>query len=470
MYNFWNVFDGARRVFDQLRHDRRGSIAIKFALILPALALISLGGVDLHAVYSASRKMQDIADGAALAGGRELALAVNDTGPVNRAEAFVEGHVADWGAAPDIETEVSVIQQDGQRALKVVMAGRRASFFGNLLPPGGWRMNAQAVASPVALAPLCVLTHGQSVTDALWLRNRSAIDAPACLIHSNRKVKAADRSHILAATTQSVGAATGNIQAAPQTGAPPIPDPYLNLTPTPPGGCPLLRKVVQYKASATLNAGVHCDDIVVSGTATLTLAPGEHYFVRNRLLLHEDARLNGTDVVMVFDRAAFDFIDRSRVNLAGRQSGRYAGFVLIGLRPPMGVFCPSGPPSEDDDDDDDGGGGLISGVGHIVGGLVGTLVALLDSVRPDNCLLGSEFRMASDNVESLDGVIYFPVAKLVVEGAGDIAESSDWTVMVVEALEVRGSPNLVINADYAGAAVPVPQGVGPQTGAVNLIQ
>jgi len=281
--------------------DASGGIALKFAMAVPAIALLTLGGIDLQAVHAASARLQGIADTAALAGGRELSLAVDPSGPVHRAGAFVEGQLSEWAGAPAVIPEIDVIEVDGQRALKVALAGNRPSFFGNLLPPGGWAIRAEAVASPVALAPLCVLTTGQTSANALWLRQQAAVDAPQCLLHSNRKIMASDRSHILAAITQASNTAQGNIQAAPQTGAPIIPDPYIDLKPTLPGRCSLIRTVKEYKTSGTLSPGLHCNDIVVSGTATLTLAPGEHYFSGNRLLLRGDARLNGQNVVMMFD-------------------------------------------------------------------------------------------------------------------------------------------------------------------------
>ncbi len=78
--------------------------------------------------------------------------------------------------------------------------------------------------------------------------------------------------------------------------------------------------------------------------------------------------------------------------------------------------------------------------------------------------------MASDNVESLDGVIYMPVSRLIVEGRNEIAEASDWTVMIVESLEVRGSPTLTINADYGNSPVPVPAGLGRRDAELRLLR
>jgi hypothetical protein len=41
-----------------------------------------------------------------------------------------------------------------------------------------------------------------------------------------------------------------------------------------------------------------------------------------------------------------------------------------------------------------------------------------------------------------------------------VADQSAWTVVVAKSLQLTGSPNLVINANYSGSSVPVPGGVG----------
>ena len=455
-----------------LRHflrDARGTIAVKFALCLPVLAVISLGAIDLNAVHTERSRLQAIADSAALAGGRELALAVDELGPIQRAEAFVHSHLSEWETAPNVKPDIQVIVMTGDhRALRVRLAGKRPSFFGDLLPPGGWNLDVDAVASPVSIAPLCVLTHGVDEKASLLLSDRAKIEAPVCLLHSNQTVVAGGFSSIRAATTQAVASARGNIQRAPQQGAPPIEDPYLDVDPRTSQTCPTVagkpkKRPIEIKKSQTLTAGLHCDDYLVKGDAILTLAAGEHHFVGSRLILKDRARLTGDDVVLVFDDAAFDFLDQSRVTLSGRRAGPLAGFVIIGLRPQT-VRCPKPPRGDDDDDDEDEDD---EDDDDDEGGDVG---AEIDDVRPDDCSLGSEFLMASDNVEGLEGVIYFPVSRLIVQGTDRIAEASDWTVMVVQSLEIRGSPTLVINADYSGAVVPVPAGVGPGSGVANLVE
>lgn len=436
----------------RLLRDTRGVIALKFALAIPAVSILALGGVDLLAVHSDRQRLQDIADAAALAGARELAMAVDDVGPEQRALAHIESLLADWSHRPTVTPSVEVITAgSGDRALRVALHGNRMSFFGNLLPPGGWNMNTEAIASSVAMVPLCVMAHGEGKGDALQLFDSAIMDAPTCLVHSNDRLKAGMFSRINAGIIQSVGASSGNLRPGPQEGAMVIEDPYRALDASPPGSCSA-RQVVEIQRHTTLAAGLHCDDYVVTGSAQLRLSPGEHYFVDSRLELQDTSRLTGDNVVLVFDHAAFDFLDRSRVTLSGRQDGFLAGFVIIGLRPPEG-WCPAGEEEEEDDeeeDDEEEGGAEPS--------------------RPDDCHLGSEFVMASDNVERLDGVIYTPASRLIVRGSNQIAERSDWTVMIVETLEIRGSPTLVINADYAGSDIPVPPGVGPNSGAARLIR
>jgi hypothetical protein len=55
----------------------------------------------------------------------------------------------------------------------------------------------------------------------------------------------------------------------------------------------------------------------------------------------------------------------------------------------------------------------------------------------------------------------------MVETAGNVAEESAFTVIVADRVDVK-SAQLVINADYAGTDVPVPDGLGPSSTMVTL--
>jgi hypothetical protein len=409
-------------VFDRLKGlaaDRSGSIILKFALAFPAIVTLTLGAIDLTAVNATRARLQSLADAAALAGANELGLAVQDDVPVERARSWVAGQLKEWGSdAPTTSADISVVSlDDGVRAIRVNLNGRRDSFFANLLPPGGWRFHADATAASMAMTPLCVLAHGAVGAQAIEVKDEARLNAPGCMVHSNKEILARG-GRIAARAVEAVTTASGMISPSPMTGAAEIPDPFASL---PFGGLKVCNRVaIAYYTEGRhyIPAGNHCGGIVASGTAELVMQPGDHWFQLGSLELRDDARMTGSDVVLVFDNASkFDFKDRSLISLDGRKSGPFAGFVMAASR----------------------------------------------SNRKD-------FHISSDHVESLLGVLYVPNARLLIEGSADVARESAWTVIVAKWLELRGAPSVFINANYQGSTVPVPKGVGPRVGGSRLVQ
>jgi Flp pilus assembly protein TadG len=409
---------GQLKLLQRLAGDRSGSIILKFALAFPAIVTLSLGAIDLTAVHATKAKLQSLADAAALAGANELGLAVQDDVPVERARAWVSEQMNEWGSdAPDVTTDIKVVTlEDGVRAIRVNLAAHRDSFFANLLPPGGWHFRAQSTAATVGLTPLCVLAHGSFGKKAIDVEDDARINAPACMVHSNKEILVRG-GRIAAAAVQAVDTASGNISPAPATGAAPIEDPFTKL--------PLVLSLCNRPAIERFDtgrhyipAGTHCGGIVAEGTAELVLQPGDHWFSLGALVLKDDATLQGSDVVLIFDNTSqFQFKDRSLINLDGRKSGPFAGFVMAATRLNFG-----------------------------------------------------NFDISSDHVESLLGVLYVPEGRLRISGTSDVARESAWTVIVAKWLELNGSPSLYMNANYQGSTVPVPQGVGPRAGGSRLVE
>jgi hypothetical protein len=236
-------------------------------------------------------------------------------------------------------------------------------------------------------------------------------------VHSNGDVKVNSSSSISAAMVQATLTATGPITPSPQTDAPPIDDPFatMNLD-AGVKNCSSTNTKVMVGETATLASGIHCGDLDVGAGATLNLAPGEHYFMKGRLRLHDDARMTGDDVVLFFDRQSdFSFEDKSDIRLRGRRTGSYAGFVLATTR--------------------------------------------------DNT---HEFNISTASARELLGTVYVPNAMLKVSGDKSVADQSAWTVVVARSVKVTGSANLVINANYSSSTVPVPVGVGPNAARARL--
>lgn len=406
------------KLFQRLALDRAGTIAVKAALAIPAVSVLALGAVDLTEVNTTKSRLQAIADAAALAGANELGLAVDENAPVERGKAWVASQLAEWGGAPETQVDVKTINiGDGVRALKVSLTAHRESFFGNMLPPGGWTFHADATASSVGLTPLCVLASGDKGGNAMEVRDQGRINAPGCMVHSNKEILVSG-GRIAASAVQAVDWARGMITPTPATGAAPIEDPFTKLPLNPVKLCTRVDVMLVNTGRHYLQPGVHCGGVVATGDAEVILQPGDHWFMAGALVIGENATLRGSDEALVFDAAShFDFTGNAMVNLDGRKSGPFAGFVMATSRGNKGVF-----------------------------------------------------KINSSNVETLLGVIYIPEARLRIEGASDVARDSAWTVIVSKWLEVRGSSSVYINANYDGSNVPVPKGVGPRIGGSRLVQ
>lgn len=405
--------------------DNRGSIALKAALILPAVLMMGAGAFDLTQVQASKIRLQDIADSAALAAANDLSLATDGSNAKERARAYVASHLGEWGEqAPTVVESYEIVDFDGQRAIQVLLKGHRPSFFASLLPPGGWHFNAKSTATTMGMVPLCVLVSGDRGNQLLYVKDTSKLNAPACLVHSNRDIEAEGAASITAASVQAVTTAHGFISPSANTGAASIEDPFRSLDLERRGGLGLLCTVAELTNRIRVNSGTHyipagrhCGGIDARGTARIVLEPGDHMFLQGHLVIDENARLEGRDVVAFFDSASkFEFKAGALVNLDGRKSGPYAGLVMGAMR--------------------------------------------------DN---QQDFVVSADHVESLLGVIYVPSARLIVEGSADVARDSAWTVIVAKEVQLKGSPSLFINANYDASDVPVPDGVGPRTGGSRLL-
>jgi hypothetical protein len=410
--------DLVQRLFRQTR----GSIAIKFALAVPAIAMLSAGAIDLLAVMSAQTRLQAIADAAALAAAPALGLAADGATARGRAEAFVEAELSEWADAPTVEAEYEVIDEGDLRAIQVRLDGHRISFFANMLPPGGWRFQAEATAAPVGQTPLCVLAIGTSGT-VIDLVGNTAISAPDCGVHANATITVKGAAGIKGRKIQAVLKASGNMDPLPGQGAASIVDPFSSMSFPSLNGClgapkgQAGPKVYEDGNTHYLEPGIHCQPINVLNKTTLVLLPGDHFFRKN-VQLQGHGRLEGEDVFLFFDHGSDPLFGgvNATVNLVGRKSGPYAGMVM----------------------------------------------ATVAGNQPNIILPGR-------NVERLLGVVYIrhPNGYLEVSGSGAAAEDSAWTVIVATRIISKGNATIRINADYQSSDVPVPNGVGPNAGGMG---
>lgn len=389
----------------------RGSVALMFGLSVPALILMVLVAVELRALANDRGRLQDLADVSALNTAGQMRIGANAQ-LLERARAAVQAQAGDLTATLETADLQFLEAQDGRSGVQVSLTARRTSFFGNMLPPGGFVIRAEATAQQLGATPLCVLALSQTSGAALHLE-RGEIVARACLAHSNRDIQLAAQGSIDAAAVQAAGAIKGGTPANAGSGAPLVADPLAGLftAGAPPCTATSGVKVDDDDTVRTVPPGVHCRHFDIE-EGTLKLLAGVHHFRSGELQLKEDARVEGDNVTLVFWKdVKIDFSDGrvDRLTLVGNQA---AGDPWAGV------------------------------------------VIAVDPMRTE------DFVFDFNDIRRLEGVVYAPGARLVVPGGANSNDATPWTVVVARELRVEGGRRLAINADYAASSVPVPNGVG----------
>ncbi len=393
---------------------RAGNVAVTAALAFVPLGFAVGIGAELSAVNAERALMQAAADAAALGAARETSVA----GSARRdASAAAQSHaLAQLGDFPQRAQVSFTTTRRDDGTLVVDGYAVRPSFFGDLVPPGGFRISVRAVAEVVDRQPLCVI--GDDATTggtAISARNTSAIRAGGCLVHANSNFTLQNSARVQAGAVRVTGVATGSgFTPAADSGALRLNDPFRDRIIEPPIPCANVpdggtRDITS--GTERLAPGVHRTHYNMLGTGTLFLEPGEHWFCRS-LTVRGGSRIEGEDVALLFTGAAAMTVrDAAFVSLSGRRSGAWAGFVLVASR---GTYA--------------------------------------------NTDIGSS------NVDRLLGTVYLPMSRLIVNTNGDVAEGSQWSVVVARNINLSANAQLVINSDYTGSPVPVPTGVGDRTG------
>ena len=384
--------------------DQRASMLVLFGLTAPVLFLLALGVTDFAEVVMTKHALQGDVDEAALNGARELGTD-RSSATTERARVFAAKLAAESQRQWTVLTSARANPLDG--SMTVVQTASRPSYFGNLLPPGGWHVTVTSTAIANSKLPLCVLGLQAGSTLPIALQLTSVMTANGCLVQSDGNLQVSSGAALVAGAVRAVGSATGSILPAPVADAPAVADPFSSLNIAIPTTCNDNGAKLT-NGTQSLNPGVHCGNVTVTGPSNLILNPGEHYFVKGSVTLTGSAQITGTDVVAIFsNNTGISFSGQSSLSLDGRQSGPYAGFVLVTDRAYTGTLA-----------------------------------------------------ISATNARKVHGTVYLPAATLSISGANPVADLSPWTIIVANDLQLGGSASLVINTNYSGSTVPVPSGVG----------
>jgi hypothetical protein len=261
-------------------------------------------------------------------------------------------------------------------------------------------------------------------SDTIKADGGALVTAPECAVQSNSSDKdglnVASDSRIVSTVICSAGGVkgdNGSFEPAPETDCAPLDDP-LSSRPAPAlSGCTYDDLVISESQTLSGDA-VFCGGLKIEKSAEVTLSPGIYVISGGKLEVKDTAKLIGEYVSFYFedDAATFVFEKDTTIDLGAPKEGPMAGILIY-----------------------------------------------------ENPLSAKDraFTIKSENAERLLGTIYLANGKLKIDAKGDVADQSAYTVIVAKQLEVKGA-NLVVNADYGGTDVPVPDGVGPNSSMVAL--
>lgn len=406
-----------------------GQFAMVAAILLPVLAGITGGAMDLYIHQFQITSLQNSADSAVLAAVREASLKGWNS---KTAKAVADNYLASLLASTGMNRasyQSFVTVDAAKRRVTVAVEQDDYGYFFLGYFKGSPQIRVSATAQASGSTNICVIGLETTGIGTVNLIGKSKISASECAVYSNSgdphglgSVESAYLKAKLACSAGGYAGAKRNFSLDPITDCPPIPDPLAHrLPPTFSTSCKYKKlSIKKNKAKNTLSPGVYCDGLTIMQKAEVTMSPGIYVFKNGPLVLNQDAVLKGDGVGFYFTgpEARLDAKGGSIMDLSAPKTGPLAGLLMFQDRK--------------------------------------------NSV--------AEFVIKSKRAANLLGTIYLPNGDLIVKTINPIAENSAYTAIVARRLSVEQSADLVLNTNYDGTDVPVPDGIGPQSGKPRLVQ
>ena len=399
--------------------DGQASIALNAALGIPVLMIVAGVAIDMTNLNSHRSNLQNVADSTAIASAKELRTGNGGTQTINAiAQNIAQASLAGSALAASTITDAQTI--DDGKAVKVTMTQVVPSLVGKLIAPELVTIRARATARLSGSAAVCLLALNRSAIKSLEAQQTALLTGTECGLYSDptaaNSIIAKGQARITAKLICSAGGAVGNtagLTPPPTTDCPPIGDPLASRPMPSFGACNETGRVIS-GGTQTLNPGVYCGGLHITGGAKVIANPGVFIIKDGPLTVDGDSSLTANE----------------------------AGFFLTGTNARLN-FAP--------------GANTINLKAPITGPLAGLLV-----FEDRNNAAGAQYQVQSDDARNLLGTIYLPRGVLAIGSNARVADQSAYTVVIVDSVVLTGGPNMILNANYGSTNVPVPEGVGPR--------
>ena len=401
------------------RNDR-GQLAIWTAARAVPLVLVTGGTLDIVAATNVRGALQGAADSAALAGARQLMFTPSNSDKVStESQSYFQSNIANLNAGP----AAAVVTVDLSGGLVTVKAtASRPNLFLEIIGIESTSVSATAVAG-VALRPNsgggCIISLSKTKSRSLLLSGGSRIDAPGCTVWVNSESAMATTLSGGSSITAERNCLFGGVSQG------------LTSISTPPQNCgryvdPFSAKVIAYgntcdftnftgSGTLTLQPGVYCGDLTLSGGPKVTLAPGKYIVKNGTFTMSGGGVMTGDGVTIVLVGSSFlVWSGGGTYNLKAPSTGDTAGFLIF---------------------------------------------------QEPTAYAGGKSRITGGGTSYYEGVIYFPTQELLVSGGGYSNISPPFTVYMADIITYTGGGRLQGGLDPTRATVPIPKEIYPAASA-----
>lgn len=186
-----------------------GNLSLTAAIAVVPFAMIVAVTTELVALTSERALMQSAADAAALSGAQNLTLVgASARQSTSDVEQFAMAQVGEFAARATVSFRAT---QGSDGTYTVEGLAIRSSFFGDLVPPGGFRIEVKSIAESMQVQPLCVIGDDATVGGkAITAANESSIRARNCIVHANSNFELTQSATVEAGSPRATGVASGS--------------------------------------------------------------------------------------------------------------------------------------------------------------------------------------------------------------------------------------------------------------------
>jgi hypothetical protein len=389
-------------------------MAMMFAFSMPAILAVSGVAMDAANYNMKKSELQSASDSAAIAAAKEMAIA-------NSTQESIEGAARAYIAqqlSERVNSSTIDVTYDRKTAKVTVRIAETwapflAQYFGAAVTP----VVTEATAALTGATNVCVLALDESASSAVKLTTNAKMTAPSCAIYANSNtsngITVDGTGKITADMVCSVGGASygpGTITPEPTTDCSKLADPLSDRPPPKFGGCDFTdRKIVS--GNVTVSPGTYCGGLEIGGLSMVTFQAGTYIIKDGLFKISGLTYSKGKDVgfYLTGANAKLDFTQGASIEFSGRESGDMAGLIFFE-----------------------------------------------DRTNP----VHQKHRINTMLTRELTGTIYMPHGDLLIDPSNvKLGDKSAYTAIVVNTLELRDGPELLLNTNYGATKVPVPAGI-----------